>query len=106
LSLVQIKGKWIKARPSPPKPGQIFAKKKALISLDWLRRFEPFQRVIVTPRGKEFSSLPFSALAFRNRELRLAISSIYPGFLIFARKCRYSVNPAPLKAIPSRRVML
>jgi hypothetical protein len=52
--LFKSKANGSKPAQVPAKPSQIPAKKKALISLDWLRRFEPFQRVIVTPGAKNF----------------------------------------------------
>jgi len=45
----QISSKFIKAEQSQPKLEPNFSKKKALISLDSLVGFEPFQWVIVTP---------------------------------------------------------
>jgi hypothetical protein len=39
---------------SQPKKKPNFSKEKALISFDFLVRFEPFQRVVVTPPPKKF----------------------------------------------------
>jgi hypothetical protein len=51
----------IQIEPSPAKPSQGRAKKKkkAWISLDFLVRIEPFQRVMLTPWGKRILLLSF-----------------------------------------------
>jgi len=65
-------GRGAKPDPNLAKPGQIRqsprqrkSKKKACISLDWLRRIEPFQGLAPTPPGKFF--LPLRLLHHRLR---------------------------------------
>jgi hypothetical protein len=68
----QIHPKFIKAEPSQAKRGPNFSKENALISLDFLRRIEPFQRVAPTPWAKNrfhrlLSLNPFALLDRRKR---------------------------------------
>jgi len=55
----QIKPKFGKIEQSPAGPEQNPAKKKAWISLDFLRRIEPFQWLALTPWAKKFFSFSF-----------------------------------------------
>ena len=56
-AIVKAKSKFSQAGPNWPKPGQIFPRKKAWISLDSLVRNEPFQGVALTTGQKIFFSL-------------------------------------------------
>jgi hypothetical protein len=53
LLYIQTGAKFIKAQPSQPKPGPNFSKERALISLEFLARNEPFQPLIATPWAKK-----------------------------------------------------
>jgi hypothetical protein len=54
LLYIQAEAKYIKAQPSRAKPEPNFSKERALISLEFLVRNEPFQPLIVTPWAKKF----------------------------------------------------
>jgi hypothetical protein len=59
VRLFQINPKLFKIQPSPATPAKENQRKKAWISLDSLGGNEPFQGVIVTPRGKKSCLAPF-----------------------------------------------
>jgi hypothetical protein len=103
--LFKSKANGSKPAQVPAKPSQIPAKKKALISLDWLRRFEPFQWLIVTPGQKIFLP-PFLRPGLpQSRALPCHLVNI-PSVSDFRKKMPLFREPGALKAIPSRRVML
>jgi hypothetical protein len=65
---VQAGSKFIQIQQSPAKPKQNKSKKKALISLDSLGGFEPFQWLAATPWGKKIFRLHLgSPEAWRSR---------------------------------------
>jgi hypothetical protein len=57
VSAIQAESKSSQIQQNPAKPGQKRSKKKAWISLDFLVRIGPFQRVMLTPLGKKIFCL-------------------------------------------------
>jgi hypothetical protein len=52
-NIFQAKSKFSQIQQNPAKPEQNQAKKRAWISLDFLRGIEPFQQVMPTPGAKK-----------------------------------------------------
>jgi hypothetical protein len=88
-----------------------FSKNKAWISLDSLVRNEPFQRVIATPRQKNFvRAIPSRSLraggAFMRRPVKIVRFSDFRKLNPAIMDWDWFFAIPPPKAIPSGRVML
>jgi hypothetical protein len=85
--LFKTNPKFSQIQPSLTKPKQRKSKKKAWISLDFLRRFGLFQWVTATPQGKRLFPAPY--LPFASRALATLHSPTgdkVPCFLVLAKE--------------------